>query len=123
MSMAQRVSQFGNTPTRSPDLGDNQRAKDVATPRSCQSALLGAPTSTTVTTPPVGVHGGREAAADGKGECHADHGTKAGGGPRCVGEEGVGDRGTHAATQLTNEVMARCAKGANGKDYQAGGPA
>ena len=43
-----------------------------------------------------------------------------GGGPRCVGVEGVGDRGTHAATQLTNEGMAGCAngaKGANGKDY------
>ena len=48
------------------------------------------------------------------------HRTNAGGGPRCVGKEGVGDRGPHAATQLTNEGMAGCAngaKGANGKDY------
>ena len=42
-----------------------RRAKDVATPRSRQSALLGAPTATTVSTPPVGVHGRREAAAAG----------------------------------------------------------
>ena len=27
------------------------------------------------------------------------------------GREGVGDRGTHAATQLTNEGMAGCANG------------
>ena len=51
-------------------------------------------------------------------ECHADHsfiavgrtdGRTRGEWPKCqdvcVGEEGVGDRGTHAAAQLTNEGM------------------
>ena len=86
------------------------------------SALLGAPPP-----PPPSPHrqlactdGLACTAADGMSECHADHRTNAGGGPRCVGEEGVGDKGTHAATQLTNEGMAGCAngaKGANGKDY------
>ena len=58
----------GHTNTVTGPRSTNQRAKDVATPRSCLSALLGAPTSTTVTTPPVGVHGRREAAADGMHE-------------------------------------------------------
>ena len=38
-----------------------------------------------------------------------------------MGEEGVGNRGTHAAAQLTNEGMTGCAdgtKGSNGKDYK-----
>ena len=53
------------------------------------SALLGTPTATAVSTPPVGVHRCRQAAADGMSECHADHRTKAGGGLHTLVGPGV----------------------------------
>ena len=54
-------------PTKMKYTTQSQQTKKApaATRRSCPSALLGAPTATTVSTPPVGVHRCRQAAADG----------------------------------------------------------
>ena len=57
-----------NTVTTSYKYERDRRAKDVrshAPPKLPIGSLFGAPTSTTVSTPPVGVHGRREATADG----------------------------------------------------------
>ena len=59
-----------------------------------------------------------------KSECHADHRTNAGGGPRCVGEEQRREEGTEARMRRLSSPMNRhgwvCPNGAkgaaNGKD-------